>query len=184
MMKKIVALTTAAMLLTAAGSCAFAQDSSGHDGKRHGHGAGHRMNHEEFGDPARMLEMMTRHLDLDDTQSQTISNILEAAKPQIDALRERGQAARKAMHELDVDDPDYGSKLQQLSTEIGAVASEATLLHGQLRADIFAELTPEQRAQAAEGREGMRDRFRHEGSRRWHSSESDTSGPGAASGNL
>jgi Spy/CpxP family protein refolding chaperone len=175
MMKKILAAMTAAMMFTAAGTCAFAQDSSSHDGKRHGRGAGHRMNHDEFGDPARMLEMMTRHFDLDDTQSQTIGNILEAAKPQIDALRERGQTVRTAMHELDVNDPDYGARLQQLSMEIGEVTSEATLLHGNLRADVFAELTPEQRERAAEGRRGMRDHLRHRGLFHGHASDSDSS---------
>jgi Spy/CpxP family protein refolding chaperone len=173
MMKKIVAATTAMMLCTAAGTCAFAQDSDDQDGKRHGRGAGHRMNHDEFGDPARMLEMMTRHLDLDDAQSQSIGNILEAAKPEIDALQERGRAARKAMHELDVSDPDYYNDLNNLSVEIGAVTSEATLLHGRLRADVFAQLTDEQRERAAEGRRGMHERFRHRGSRRWHSEEPD-----------
>ena len=175
MMKKFMAATTAVMMCTAAGPWAFAQDSEGDDGKRHMRGARHRMHHDEFGDPARMLEMMTRHLELDDTQSQTIGNILEGKKPQIDALRERAQTTRKAMHELDVDDPDYGSNLQNLSTEIGALTAEAALLHGSLRADIFAELTPEQRERAAEGRGKMRDRFRH-GSfgGRHRASESDT----------
>jgi Spy/CpxP family protein refolding chaperone len=152
----------------------MAQDSEAHDGKRHGHGSGYRMHHGEFGDPARMLEMMTRHLDLDDAQTQAISNIFLAAEPEIDALRERGQAARKAMHVLDVDDPDYGSKLQQLSTEIGVVTSEATLLHGRLRAEVLAQLTPEQREHAAEGRRGMRDHFRRGGFFRRH-------GPGSES---
>jgi len=163
MMKNIVAAMTALMLCTAAGTCAFAQDSEEHDGKRHMRGPGQRMHHDEFGDPARMLERMTRHLDLDDIQSQTIGNILEAARPEIDALRERAQTTREAMHELDVDDPDYGSNLQRLSTEIGALTSEATLLHGRLRADVFAELTPEQRERAAEGRGRMHHRFRHGG---------------------
>jgi Spy/CpxP family protein refolding chaperone len=172
MMKKMVAAMTAVMMCTAAGTCAFAQDSEGHAGKRHGRGAGHRMHHDDFGDPARMLEMMTRHLDLDDTQAQRVSNILEAAKPQIESLRERGQAARKAMHDLDVDDPGYGDQLQQLSTEIGALTSEATLLHGSVRADVFEVLTPEQRARAAEGRKGMRDHFRHEGFSRRHGPDS------------
>ena len=168
MIKKILAATTAAMLCTAAGTCAFAQDAEAHDGKRHTRGAGHRISHDEFGDPARLVEMMTRHLDLDDTQSKTIANILAAAKPEIDALRERARASRTAMHELDVSDPDYGSSLQNLSTEIGALTSEATLLHGRLRADVFAELTPEQRERAAEGRGRMRDHFRHGGYRRHH----------------
>lgn len=163
MMKKIMAAITAVMMCTAAGNWAYAQDSEDPDGKRHMRGAGHRMQHDGFGDPARMLERMTRHLDLDDTQSQTIGNIIAAAKPEIDALHERAQATRKAMHELDVDDPEYGSNLQNLSTQIGALTSEAALLHGRLRADVFAELTPEQRERAAEGRDRMRHRFRHGG---------------------
>jgi Spy/CpxP family protein refolding chaperone len=161
MMNKIAAATTALMMCTAAGTCAFAQDSEAHDGKHHMRNARHRMHPDEFGDPTRMLEMMTRHLDLDDTQTQSIGNILEAAKPEIEALRERAEASRKAMHELDVDDPDYGSNLQNLSTQIGTLTSEATLLHGRLRAGVFAELTPEQRERAAAGRGRMRDRFRH-----------------------
>ena len=64
------------------------------------------------------------------------------------------------MHSLDVNDPDYGSNLQNLSVEIGALTSEATLLHGRLRADVYAELTPEQRERAAAGRNGMRRGFR------------------------
>lgn len=175
MIKKFVAATTAAMMMTAAYTCALAQDPEEGDGKRDRRGPGHRMHHDDFGDPTRMLEMMTRHLDLDDSQSQVIGNILAAAKPQIDALRERGQAARQAMFELDVDDPDYGTRLQTLSMEVGAVTSEATLLHGSLRADVFAQLTPEQRERAAEGRRGMRRQSRHGGFSRRHGSESESS---------
>ena len=126
-------------------------------------GASHRMHHDGLCEPTRMLEMMTRHLELDDDQSQTIGDILEAAKPDIDALRERLQAARKAMHELDLSDSGYEANLQTLSTDIGALSAEAALLHGRLRAGVFAELTPEQRERAAEGRSRMRDRFRHGG---------------------
>ncbi len=175
MINKFVTMATAVMMCTAAGTYAFAQDSEGQEGKRHMRGASHRMHHDGFGDPARMLEMMTRHLELDDTRSQTIGNILEAAKPDIDALRERVQATRKAMRELDVSDPGYWDKLQTLSTDIGALTSEAALLHGRLRADVFAELTPEQRERAAEGRGRMRDRFRHGGGR--HAPESASTEP-------
>jgi Spy/CpxP family protein refolding chaperone len=160
-MKKMLAAATAVMMCTAAGTCAFAQDSEGDDGNWQKRGGRHRMHQDEFGDPTRMLERMTRHLDLEDNQSQAIGNILAAAKPEIDALRERAESTRKAMHELDVNDPDYGSKLQNLSTQIGALTSEAALMHGTLRANVFAELTPEQRERAAEGRGRMRHRFRH-----------------------
>ena len=175
MIKKILAATTAAMMCTAAGTCAFAQEVDEQEGKPHIRGVGHRMNHDEFGDPSRMLKMMTRHLDLDDTQTQNIENILTAAKPEIDALRERAQATRKAMHELSVNDSTYGTDLQNLSTKIGALTSEATLLHGRLRADVFAQLTDEQRERAAEGRRRMSDRFGHGGFRRRHGPPSDLS---------
>lgn len=174
MMRKIVAATTAAMLCTAAGNCAFAQDADGQPGKRHPRGHGHRMHHDEFGDPARMLEMMTRHLDLDDAQAQTIAGIIESAKPEIDALRERATATRTAMHALDVNDPDYHAKLNTLSAEIGTLTSEATLLHGRLRAEVFAQLTPEQQERAAEARERRGDRSRHRGFRRWHGDKSES----------
>ena len=62
MMKKFLAATTAAVMCTAAGTYAFAQDAEGHDGMRHMRWASHRMHHDEFGDPARLFEMMTRHL--------------------------------------------------------------------------------------------------------------------------
>lgn len=173
MINKFVTMATAVMMCTAAGTYALAQDSEGNDGKRHMRGASHRMHHDGFGNPARMLDMMIRHLELDDTQTRTIGNILEAAKPEIDALRERVQATRKALYELDVSDPGYGADLQNLSTDIGALSAEAALVQGMLRADVFAELTPEQRERAAEGRSRMRDRFRHGGGR--HAPETDSS---------
>jgi len=160
MMKKFLAVTTAAVMCVAAGSLAYAQDAEGHDGKRHMRWAGQRLDHDEFGDPVRMVEMMTRHLDLDESQSLAIGNILEAAKPEIDALRTRAQDGRQAMKTLDINDPDYGNELQNLSTEIGALTSAAILLHGRLRADVNAEMTPEQRQRAVAGRDRMREGFR------------------------
>lgn len=160
MMKKYLAAVLAAVLLAAAATGGLAQEVGEQDGKRHHRDAGHSMHRDGFGDPQRMVGMMTRHLDLDDAQSQAIGNILAAAQPEIDALRERSKVSRDAMHALDVDDPDYGSSLQNQSTEIGALASEAALLHGRLRADVYAVLTPEQREQASAGRAGMHEHFR------------------------
>ena len=157
-------LATILLLALLPGTDVLAQD--GHDGKHGERRARHHMRHEGFGDPSRMVEMMTRHLELDADQEQAVSNIVEAAKPEIDALRERGKAAREKMHALDVDSPDYGAELQNLSREIGDVTAVATLLHGRLRADVYAVLTPEQRELAADHRTSMRERFRLFRSRR------------------
>jgi Spy/CpxP family protein refolding chaperone len=108
-----------------------------------------------FGNPERMVEAMTRHLQLDEVQSQSIGNIVAAARPEIDDLRGRASANRKAIADLDTSDPDYGAKLQNLSDENGYLASQATLLHGRLRAEINEQLTPEQRTQFAERSQRM-----------------------------
>ena len=158
-MKKLLYATTACVVLAAAAFTAVAQDRH-EQGDRQHRGGPQQWRHGGFGDPERMVEMLTRRLDLDATQSQTIDNILTAAKPEMDALRERLKAGKSAMRELDVDAADYGSQLQNLSTEIGAMTSEATLLFGRLRADVAGVLTPEQREQAAAAMSGMRDHSR------------------------
>ena len=156
-MKTILSAATILMLTALPGTETLAQE--GHDDGDHRR-ARHHMRHDEFGDPNRMVKMMTRHLQLDADQEQAVRNIVEAATPEIDALRERGRAARENMHALDVDSPDYGAELQNLASEIGDVTSAATLLHGRLRADVYAVLTPEQRERAANHRGSMRERFR------------------------
>ena len=91
---------------------------------------------------------------------QSHDNILAAAKPEMEALRDRARAGRTSMESLDVNDPDYGSKLQNASTEIGALASEAALLYGRLRADVYAVLTPAQQAEADQAKGELKERFR------------------------
>jgi Spy/CpxP family protein refolding chaperone len=114
----------------------------------------------EHGDPERMVKHLSRKLDLDQAQQQQIGNIVLAAQPEIDALRERAEANRKAMHELDVNDSDHDARLGALATEKGAIATEQALLHGKLKSEINAVLTPEQRQELAATAGEMRDRFR------------------------
>ena len=142
----ILALSIAAL---AAGSGAVSAQSDtaaeadrpagGHHG-RHGH-------QRRSADPMRMVKRMTRRLDLDETQQQTISNIVEAAKPEFEVLRDRSRANRQAMRQLVTTDPDYSAKLSNLAAETGEVAAERTRLFGRVRSEINAELTDEQRAE-------------------------------------
>lgn len=97
-----------------------------------------------FGDPERMLERMSRHLGLDDIQAQQVSNVFVAAKPEIEVLRDEFVNNRNAMRALDASDPDYDVELQNLSAANADLAAQMTLLHGRVRADIAAILTPEQ----------------------------------------
>lgn len=118
-----------------------------------------------FGDPDRMLEMMTTRLDLSDDQAQQIRDAIAAKQPQMEQLRTESRAHREAMSGLDPADADYGVKLQNLSAESGVLASQATLLFGELRSAISAHLTDEQRQKLQDGMHRMRDRKRHDGSR-------------------
>jgi len=132
---------------------------SGGDRDRH---RGHEGMRPDFsGDPERMVEMMSRHLDLDETQSQTISNILQAAKPAADSLHERSRENHEALRALDVNNANYNAALQDLSVESGQLEAEKTLLRGRVRGEIHAFLTAEQQQK-------MADRIGRKGSHRRH----------------
>lgn len=134
-----------------------AQSGSGTEASRHSdrhHGGRFRGNR----DPLRWVERLSRRLDLDETQQQNLANVVEAAKPEFEALRERARDTRSAMRELDIDDPDYAAKLDNLAAAQGQLATDRAVLLGRLRAEVGAQLTPEQRAEMNELMDGFRSR--------------------------
>lgn len=159
---------TLVAMLSAIGVSAAAQQSAETGGDRDRHRGHEGMRPDFAGDPARMVEMMTRHLDLDETQSQTVSNILQAVKSEADLLRERRRANSEALRALDVNDADYAATLQNLAVESGELETEKTLLHGRVRGEIHAVLTAEQQQKIA-------DRVGKMGSRRRHHAEDELS---------
>ena len=78
-----LAAVTATVLLLAFTSSAVAE-----------RGPGHRPH---FGMPGFVIERMAERLDLDETQRQEIENILLAAKPEFEALRDRVKAQVEAV---------------------------------------------------------------------------------------
>ena len=86
---------------------------------------------------------MADRLDLDETQRETVKNIMEAAQPEMKALREKLRANHDALQALDVGDPE----VQNIAASNGELATEATLLFSRIRGEIHAVLTDEQRAQ-------------------------------------
>ena len=137
--------------------------TAAHDGEGGSYDRKHRLHFgagmHEGGNPARVAKHLSDKLDLDETQQKEIENIMSAAKPEIDALRERAETNRKVMHELDVNDSNRDARLSELASEKGAIATEQALLHGRLKSEISAVLTPEQRQQLAASAGKMRDRF-------------------------
>ena len=137
-------LAVLSVFIAAAGQVQ-AQDGDGHFGE-HEKERGRHMWRAAMDDPARLVERLSVHLDLDATQEQQLNNIVDAARPELEQLRESLQENRKAMHALETTDPDYSAKLQNLSAANGELAAQMTLLHGRIRADVHAVLTPEQLA--------------------------------------
>lgn len=157
-MKYRLSIIIVSLVLFAVSGNSLAQDAAGaagDDGKprvrHHGSGRG-------FGSPEEMIGRIAERLDLDETQQQEVRNIMQAAQPTFASLRERSRANREAFVALDVSDPDYGAKLQDLSAESGELAAALTLVAGQLRADVSAVLTEEQRQMLAERMAGLADR--------------------------
>lgn len=119
-----------------------------------------------FPEPGLMLEHMADHLDLDDAQRESVRNILEAAKPEIEAIREQHHANREALMALETTDPAYSTELNNVAMSNGQLATEGTLLFARVRGEIDAVLTDEQREKLARGKKRMREAFERRSQRR------------------
>jgi len=153
--KNVLAVLIASVLV-----CGFAsaqEGDSGHrDVGRHGPGAPPF----PMADPERMIEHMSEQLQLDETQKQELRNAVSAARPQLEALRDREMANRMALQALDTADPDYGVKVQDIAIDNGQIATELTLAMSALRVDIHSKLTPEQQKMLSESLDGRHERGR------------------------
>lgn len=150
----LLAFVSVAMLST----IAYAGSNDGRPGPgRHGGGPGFGMP-----DPGMMIGRMAERLDLDDAQRESVKNIMEAAKPELKALREQFRANQEALQALDAGDPE----IQNIAISNGELATEATLLFSRIRGEFHAVLTEEQLAKAAEMKEERREQRAERGERR------------------
>jgi Spy/CpxP family protein refolding chaperone len=146
--RKAGLLTFATVVMLA--TIAYAGGGDGRQGpSRHGDGPGFGMP-----DPGMMIERVARHLDLDDAQRESVKNIMEAAKPELKALREQLRANQQALEAMDADDPE----IQNIAISNGQLATEGTLLFSRIRGEVHAVLTEEQLAKAAELKEQRKNR--------------------------
>ena len=119
-----------------------------------------------FGGPGLMIEHMADHLDLDDVQREQIQNIVEAASPEFESLREQLRANREALESLATDDPAYSTQLNDIAVSNGELATEGTLLFTRVRGEVQAILTEEQLEKLKRGKERMRQAFEPRGKHR------------------
>ena len=96
------------------------------------------------GNPERMLEHMADHLDLTEEQRSAVANILQAAQPEIEALRDQIRSNRDAIKDLDPTDAADMATVNNIAISNGELATNATLLAVRVRGEVHAVLSAEQ----------------------------------------
>ncbi len=104
--------------------------------------------------PEMIVGRMAERLGLDDVQREFVRNIMDAARPELQALHEKARANRDALATLDAG----SAEVQNIAISNGELATEATLLFARVRSEINAVLTEEQRAELAVLKESRQDR--------------------------
>jgi protein CpxP len=110
-----------------------------------GHGPGpHGPGHHGFG-PGRIFSK----LGLTAEQKQSIKAIFTAAKPQMKTLHEQMHANHLKLMQTKPDDPNYANVVAEVAQSNATLASQRTTQGSQLRAQMYAVLTPAQKSQLA-----------------------------------
>jgi Spy/CpxP family protein refolding chaperone len=121
----------------------------------------------------RMLDRMAQELGLTDAQRGKIKSAFEAARPEMQKLREQLRTATKDLRGLDAGDAQYLAKATEASKRIGDLTARMVVQAAQLRSTVWQTLTAEQRgklearmAKMRERREDFRERMRERMERR------------------
>ena len=123
-MISILGLATALSLGMAATAGAF---PGGHGGKQ------------------QRYERMADRLDMSDQQRQQLKQIHRQARPQMLDMKDAMQDNREALRKLDPKSPQFDTQVAELAKQQGELVTQKIIQRQQLRASVFAILTPEQR---------------------------------------
>lgn len=148
-MKKITVAILAIVLVAMGAIFVFAQKADGDNkgnrmGKR-GHGRG---------------GMMLRGLDLTEEQKTQFKSIRQASKAKTQTLRESLKANRQKMNEATANGAFDEATVTALATEKAGLSVQLTVERARVKSQMFALLTAEQKAKAAEMKTKMKERFK------------------------
>jgi protein CpxP len=102
-------------------------------------------------------EFMFEALDLTPEQRDAVEAIQATYRPQLQALQDSGRATRQALAQTAPDAPDYATVVAEASQAAAEHASQLVLLTAEMRRELHAVLTPQQRQKALELRNTMRE---------------------------
>jgi len=107
-----------------------------------------------------MLGRMGEQLGLSEAQKQQVRGILESARPEMQSVREQMRANQQRLEATKPDDPAYQSGVAEVSRAAGELASRTVSNGAQVRKQVWAVLTPEQRTKAEALRAEMQARMK------------------------
>jgi periplasmic protein CpxP/Spy len=99
-----------------------------------------------FGGPMAIL----RQLDLTDEQRAQVRQVMESHRDELRAIGEKLGAAHRAQNDAATAAPFDEQVVRAKAADVAAVAADAAVLHARVHSEVFAVLTPEQQAKAAE----------------------------------
>lgn len=149
-MKKIILIAAAAILVVGGSIFVFAQKASHKDEHKFG-GRGHH-----GGGPA----MMLRGLDLTDEQKAQVKEIVEASRTNVEPLMTQLRDGHKKIAELGTDGKFDQATVETVANEQAAVMAKLIVEKEKAKAQVFALLTDEQKAKAAEKRAKFGERIK------------------------
>lgn len=155
MKKKIIIIISIVAVLVTGTIFAFANQrpfAQRHFGKR-----GIANNSEQFIE--RALNRAAVMLDLTDAQKTQVKAILEAEKPVVQPLVMQLAANRKEMQEITSSGNFNESQVQAIANKQGQLMSQLIVEKERVQSQVYAVLTPEQRAKAEKMRNQFMERF-------------------------
>ncbi|WP_241696998.1 Spy/CpxP family protein refolding chaperone [Mariprofundus sp. KV] len=100
----------------------------------------------------RRAERMAEKLNLSDTQRDQFKQIHEQGRGEGQAIHEAMQKNRDALHKLDPSAKDYAKQVARLANEKAELVKQMVVHRSEVRAEVHAMLTPEQREKATQMR--------------------------------
>lgn len=155
-MKKIIVAIIAVAIVSVGAMLAIAQTTNGGTDKKFGKRGGH---HRGGG-------MMFRRLDLTEDQKAQMKSIREASKTATAPLREAMKANRQKLTEATANGAFDEAQVTAIANEGAAIKAQMTVQREKVKSQIFAILTAEQKAKAAEMKATMKQRFQERRNKR------------------
>ena len=105
-------------------------------------------------------ERMFDKLGLSADQKASVKAIFESNGKQVRDLHGKMRSNMEKLHQTKPDDPNYSTLVSQVAQDNGALTSQAISAQGDMRAKLYAVLTPAQRTQLADMEAKMKERMK------------------------